>query len=732
MPPSLGTLGGVTHSDHAAATAVIGRVAGRTDSLDVEFLPLTHQGSRAGYESRDGRLALHGTDTLAVTSAFGRYLAAHVGRRITWDRLRLDESVSAWPDAPATEMSTPFEIRYHFNVVTFGYSMAYWDWDRWEREIDLMALHGVTHPLMMVGHESVLAETFRRAGLAERDVLAWIGSAAHLPWMFMGGMNSFGGPLPESWFDRRITLAQKILTRQRALGMTPVLPMFGGHVPPALADDEAGTIQWQGWRTPILRPDGERYQSMAADFLAAQHDLFGGDHHYAVDPFIESVPPTSDPDYLASVGRGIHAAMSAHDPQATWVLQGWPMHYHRDFWSADRVRAFLRDVPDDRLILLDLWGEHAPMWRRDEMYSRRWVWSAVHNFGGRFALFGDLDGLRRDVDELRGRPTGRLEGLGLAMEAIENNTVFYELAADLVWGIDDDVRPWIERFAHQRYGAANDETAEAWRLLHETLYGSGRTRSTPSPIIARPWDTGTPFAAQRLAGEFVPPDASPERQSANIDAENDPAVLGDLTRITRAARLLMAHEGDVADPDVLRRDVVDLVSHVLAQSSRLHIRGIIRAVHDLDAPAVRRHLDHLREAILDLDTLAGTRGEYRVGTWIEMARRWGDAAVEADTMERDARSLVTVWGHQHSGLHDYSGRHWEGLLRDFYLPRWELWGTWLAAAIEAGTEPDVDDLRDRIMAHEEAWRSAAGGYDPRPSGEPVAIATGILDRLRMP
>ncbi|QNA94288.1 hypothetical protein G4G29_19650 [Microbacterium sp. Se63.02b] len=62
-------------------------------------------------------------------------------------------------------MRTPFAVRYHLNVVTHGYSTAYWDEDRWERELDWMALHGVTHPLLLTGYESVLAETLRRAGV---------------------------------------------------------------------------------------------------------------------------------------------------------------------------------------------------------------------------------------------------------------------------------------------------------------------------------------------------------------------------------------------------------------------------------------------------------------------------------------------------------------------------------------------------------------------------------------
>ncbi|GLY20352.1 alpha-N-acetylglucosaminidase [Micromonospora sp. NBRC 101691] len=708
--------------------ALVARVAGAAHDVRVERVPADGDAAVGGYECRDGVLVLRGSDAVAAASAFGQYLKTVVGRQVTWEQPRLVSRPQRWPDAPPTRLATPFPIRYHLNAVTYGYSTAWWDWDRWEQEIDWMALHGVTHPLMQVGHEAVLTEMFRRAGLDADRTAAWIGSAAHFPWTWMGNMNSFGGPLPASWIDRHVALARRILDRQRALGMTPVLPMFGGHVPPELADASAGEIEWQGWHTHLLGPDSARFASLTADFLDVQRTLFGTDHHYATDPFTESVPPSGDLDHLAAVGRAVYQSMADRDPDAVWVLAGWPFHYHRDFWRPDRVRAYLSGVPEDRLVLLDLWGEHAPMWRRDDMFDRRWVWCAIHNFGGRFALFGDLRGLRDDVEELRRERPSRLVGVGLAPEAIENNTVFYELATDLVWQASP-VDDWLAGFARQRYACDHDDVVRAWRILADTLYGPGRTRSIPSPVIARPWSAQAPFAAQRLAGEFVPADQEPQRQSANIDAENDPTVLGDLPRIATAARLLIGRAAGAGVPDVVARDVAELVGHVLAQGVRRHIRGILAAAATGDAAAIRDHLARLRTDLLDLDDLAGTRAESRVGRWIADARAWGDTPAEADTMERDARSLVSVWGHQSSGLHDYSGRHWAGLVRDYYLPRWELWGTWLAEAAETGGEPDVTVLRDRVVAHEETWRNATGGYPVDPEGDTLRVAIRLLDRL---
>ncbi|GAA5205233.1 alpha-N-acetylglucosaminidase [Microbacterium kyungheense] len=707
--------------------ALVERVGGDSSRVRIERQEPDRDAAASGsFHARGGTLTLRGTDLPAASSAFARYLQSH-GERITWESPRIGSGWTSWPDAPQTAQATPFGIRYHLNVVTHGYSTAFWDWPRWERELDWMSLHGVTHPLVLTAYEVVLSEALRRSGVGVDEAHAWIGGAATIPWMSMGGLHDFGGPLPATWAQRRVELARRILARARELGMTPVLPVTGGHVPASLAGEDAAEIEWQGWRTPLLAPASPAYARFVRRFLDAQRELLGdpgAEPWFAVDPYIESLPPTGEPEELARAGVGVHRALAAVHPRATWLLQGWPFHYHRDFWSTERIAAYLSGVPHDRLVLIDLWGEHAPMWRGG-MHGRRWIWTAVHNFGGRFALFGDLRGLAADVAELSAlRPEG-LEGVGLAPEAIENNTVFYEAAADAVWR-DVDVDAWLDEFAVQRYGVEDPAAREAWRLLGATLYGPGRTRSIPSPVIARPWTASAPFATQRLAGEALP--TAPTRMSANIDAENDPAVLGDLPVIAHAARLLIGLGDRARHREALEHDVVELTGHVIAQRLRPHIRGVLAAAAAHDGAELRAHAARLHEDLRTLDELAATRPESRVSTWIAAARSWGGDVAEADAMERDARSLVSVWGHQTSGLHDYSGRHWSGLVRDLYIPRWDAWAAWLADAADDVTAPDEAVLQARIVQLEESWRGAIGSDDTS-SAPPLAVAAAALDRL---
>ena len=85
--------------------------------------------------------------------------------------------------------------------------------------------------------------------------------------------------------------------------------------------------------------------------------------------------------------------------------------------------------------------------------------------------------------------------------------------------------------------------------------------------------------------------------------------------------------------------------------------------------------------IADVDVFKGTNLNFRLGKWTEEARDaaaevYGATTATADWYEfNNARTLITTWGdyaqNNRGRLRDYSYRSWQGLLKDYYLPRWE-------------------------------------------------------------
>ena len=53
------------------------------------------------------------------------------------------------------------QVRYYENVCTVSYSFVWWQWPRWQREIDWMAMNGINLPLAFKGQEIVATEVFK-------------------------------------------------------------------------------------------------------------------------------------------------------------------------------------------------------------------------------------------------------------------------------------------------------------------------------------------------------------------------------------------------------------------------------------------------------------------------------------------------------------------------------------------------------------------------------------------
>lgn len=44
-----------------------------------------------------------------------------------------------------------------------------------------------------------------------------------------------------------------------------------------------------------------------------------------------------------------------------WVTQGWTFGYQHSFWDKESLKALLSNVPDDKMIIIDL-GNDYPKW----------------------------------------------------------------------------------------------------------------------------------------------------------------------------------------------------------------------------------------------------------------------------------------------------------------------------------------------------------------------------------
>ena len=60
--------------------------------------------------------------------------------------------------------------------------MAFWNWTRWQQEIDWMAMNGVNLPLAFTAQESIWQMVYKQLGLTQEELDQHFAGPAFLAW----------------------------------------------------------------------------------------------------------------------------------------------------------------------------------------------------------------------------------------------------------------------------------------------------------------------------------------------------------------------------------------------------------------------------------------------------------------------------------------------------------------------------------------------------------------------
>ena len=683
------------------------------------------------------RPVVRGNSWVSIASGVNWYLKYYAGIHLSWNQMKATLPQVLPPVTKKERHETALTLRYAFNYCTFSYSMAFWDWSRWEREIDWMALHGINLPLAIVGEECVWRRMLLRLGYSEQEIGQFIAGPAFLAWWEMNNLEGWGGPLPLSWYERQEQLQKQILKRMKQMGMQPVLPGYSGMVPHdarerlGLNVSEAGL--WNGFQRPAnLLPTDERFDEIADIYYEELTRLYGRSDYYSMDPFHESHDDATI-DY-AEAGRKMMAAMKRVNPKAVWVIQGWTENPRPEM--ADPMKS-------GDLLVLDLFSECRPMfgapsiWRRAEGYKQHpWLFCLLQNFGGNVGLHGRMDQL---LDNFYSPSPGEgsKAGIGFTMEGSENNPVMFELMSELPWRPAKFTKEeWVRSYVKLRYGVDDPQLQQAWALLSRTIYNcpAGNNQQGPHESI---------FCGRPSLNNFQ---ASSWSKMKNY---YDPAST------LEAARLMNSVAANYRGNNNLEYDLVDITRQALADQARLQYQ---HAIADYKAFAIedfKRSSARFLQMLLLQDQLLGTRTEFRLGHWTQAAIDCGTTPDEQQLYEWNARVQITTWGNRYcadtGGLRDYAHKEWQGLLKDFYYPRWKTYFDALLAQMEAQTKPQPEllgggpnanktsaelfamalpqEVKVDWYALEEPWTLRQNPYSAAPEGDAVELSKKVMDYL---
>lgn len=646
--------------------------------------------------SENGKVLITGNSDVSLATGLNWYLKYVAGIHLSWNNpsQKLPEVLPLPQEKIRRE--TSMQSRYYLNYCTYSYSMAFWDWERWEKEIDWMAMHGINMPLSITGMEVVWYNLLKRIGYTTEEINEFISGPAFMAWWQMNNLEGWGGPNPDSWYQQQEVLQKKIISRMRELGIEPVFPGYSGMVPRNIGEKLGYQIadpgKWCGFPRPaFLSAEDEHFDSFAAMYYEELEKLYGKARYYSMDPFHEG-GNTEGVD-LAKAGTSIMAAMKKVNPEAVWVIQAW---------QANPREEMISSLNQGDLMVLDLYSEKRPQWGdpdsewvREKGFGKHdWLYCMLLNFGGNVGLHGRMEQLISGYYDACAHANGKtLRGVGATPEGIENNPVMFELLYELPWREERfSSDEWLQGYLKARYGGdIPPEVAEAWRALEHTVYNAPKNHqgegTIESLLCARPGfhlDRTSTWGYSKL---FYSPDST-----------------------AKAADLLLTVADRYKGNNNFEYDLVDIVRQSNADKGNALLEDISRSYDRKDKENFRKQTQQFLELILSQDSLLSTRKEFSVSSWLTSARSLGTTDAEKKLYEWNASALITVWGDSiaanQGGLHDYSHREWSGLLKDLYYPRWKVFFEQKQQELDGKSAGEAINF----YGMERAWAEKSHGY----------------------
>lgn len=620
------------------------------DSFEVNIVALEGDSYEIYY--KQGKVYVNASNVISACNGIYEYLKKYCNVQYSWcgnNTIDIDNVVAF---DGVLKKTIEQKYRVYMNYCTLNYTMSWWDFSRWEKEIDFMAMNGINMPLAVVGTEAVWFETFTQLGFTDDEALSTISGPAFWAWQLMTNIEGYLPPKDKKYVYERLDLGKKILDRYLEFGMQPIQQGFSGFVPTLMKDKfpNENVILQKGWctypQTAQLDPTDDFFKKVGTTYLNKMKELFGNYHFIACDPFHEGTPPKQTKEYLNAVGTAINDMLYEFDNDSIWVMQGWTPQ-----------KNIVTAIPKHRLLILDLDSDRTAKeypWVHQNGYNI--VTGMLHNFGGKNAMQGHLqDHTKNNFSRLKDKGINVL-GTGMFMEGIEQNPVIYDLQFQMLTESKPiDFSSWLDNYILRRYGTTNDTLKQVWDILVKTCYRNDgyEENRVGSCLASRP--------------QLMPIMTGPCCYSK---------IHYDTKEFEKAVKLFASLSDELGDNDAYQYDLCDMLRQALSNrfyDNQLEFQKAYKGFRNL------KKLESISKAqlelLLDLDELLSHRSEMTLDRWLNMAQNLASDEEEKRYFDFNARTQITLWGDisgDTSQLFDYAWKEWSGLIKGYYYPRWQI------------------------------------------------------------
>ena len=670
------------------------------------------QQDTASYYSVNNQLFIHANTVNAAAYALYDYVKkyCHSSLSHTGDNMQIPDALPATNDVES--VSAVFPLRYALNYCTINYTMSFWNWEQWEKELDWMSLNGVNLMLAPIGTEEVWQKTLLQLGFSDKEIRDFIPGPAFNAWWLMGNLEGWGGPVSNRMIQHWTNLQKKILARMRELNIQPVIQGFEGLVPSTLKNHfpNAKIVEqgnWCGFRRPsILLANDTLFKKTASLYYQNFKQLYGNDFKYLGGDLFHEGGNTSGVN-LSENAKSVQQNMQANFPNAVWVLQGW---------GNNPKEEILQGLNAQNTLIIDLLGDQEEIWLQRNQYNNfPWIWSTVSNFGGKTttgsALLRVLNEPKK-AERIFGN-SSTLQGVGILPEGIENNAIVYQWALDGAWDDTSFIQKKLETFITARYGEDNPFLNEAWQYLLQTVY-NGR-----EPNISNGQGGYESIFCARPDTNFITTTSC----CGPTKLWYDPALL------TQAALDFSKVANQFQNMPTFQYDLVDTWRQVINLRAREVYAELMKAYQQKNRTAFEKNKNLFIQLLLLQDKWLGTNRFFRLGRRLNQARTLLPDSTDKKLCEWNARMQITYWGTNETNgyLHEYANKEWQGILKDLYLPRWENFFEYAEAKMNG-----KQAAYPKFFAMEKTWCEQQNLYSDAPAGNSEILLPQLIKMVSLP
>ena len=567
---------------------------------------------------------------------------------------------------------SPYKVRYAYNYCTLSYTMPYFGYEKWQRELDYLMLSGVNLILDLTGTEALWVSYLQKLGYTADEAKDYVCGYCYKAWWLMGNLEGYGGPVADEWVLDTLEMARVNQRYMTVMGAMPALQTFVGAMPESFASIANAHLKRKGFSdvAPYMAPQGlwaggfvrpnvlkttyDGYSYLAQTFYETQNEIYGrATNFYCGDVCHEGGIVPADLSKPQMSAKILNELLSS-DKDAVWMLQGW--------WSnpMKEVLDGFGKLKKDHIMILDLAALANPKWTDKKTWDgvefggTPWIFCTLDNYGGRTGMHGKLQKMTELMTNARKTATV-MAGIGITPEGTNANPVVFDLFWEMGWRKEaPELRLWLAEYIARRYGRLTANNREAWKLFAKTVYEADTyDGTTKNNVINENASLGMGYCQ----GGYYKIKYSREDFEEGV-------------------KLFMNDLPDFTDNAGYVYDAVDFLRMTLTVACDDYFEVLKRARAAGDAGRFEHYAAKYLKAMRLIAELATYNEDELMGNWTGRGsdfaadKRTGKyAQFDLDMMRYNGRILLTTWAS--SPITNYANRQFDGLMEDYFIKMWK-------------------------------------------------------------